>query len=87
MTLYQVIGEVSYVTWDSCSVIYSVESGNTYLIENVPKIIIEECFSSRFFDEIAFSNQMATSINIDSTVIRNSLNSFIKMDLLEEVEN
>jgi len=70
--------------WDGFSVVYNISSGNTYLIENIPNILMELYFKKHQFDEKEIRQNC---ISIDEQLITNSLNSFVKMDLLEKVEN
>jgi len=87
MAIYQRLGRVSYTTWGSFSVLYNRNSGNTHLVENIPAILMEFCFSNSYFDEQELYQNIITDMNIDDQLVKNSLTSFVKMDLLEKVEN
>ncbi len=84
MAIYRGTSEISYVVWGVSSVIYNVSSGNTFVVENIPSAMLEKCFADCCFDEKEI-NQKLTSV--DEQLLSECLNSFVKMDLLEKVEN
>jgi len=84
LAIYRWTSEISYIVWETTSVIYNVSSGNTFLVENIPSSLMESCFVNRCFDEKEMRQNMAS---IDEQQFSDALNSFVKMDFLEKVES
>jgi len=88
--IFRALGKVSYCTWDEKTVIYNLGSGNTYLIENVPTVMLDYCFGSNTLGlgetMSIFGLSHRLNNEYEKDFLNNALNHFIKMDLLERIE-
>jgi len=85
--IYRNISKVLSVKWLNQTVVYNINSGNTYLLEHMPDQVVSECFSGLMFDELVFRQMMSEHGFTDEQYINDCIKNFIKMGLLEKVED
>jgi len=87
LSIYRNISKVLSVKWGGQIVVYNTNSGSTYLLENMPDLFIEQCFVDLTFNEPLFRQMMLAYGFTDEQYVNGCIKNFIKMGLLEKVED
>jgi len=87
LSIYRNISKVLSVKWADQTVVYNVHSGSTYLLENMPDLFIEQCFVDLTFNESLFRQMMLADDFADEQYVNGCIKNFIKIGLLEKVED
>jgi len=87
LSIYRNISKVLSVKWGERIVVYNTNSGSTYLLENMPDQLIDQCFEGLVFNESIFLQMMLEHGYTDEQFVSDCITNFIKMGLLEKVED